>query len=338
MESSSEDRSDLDSSGVLIHESEFYKDALVKLGPKWTDLIHFYPEFGTPDQYTIRKKVGRGRFSTVYLAHNEKGEKVAIKALVPIDIRKYIKEIKILKNLYGHPNIVRLLDLVQDPCTKSFSFIFEWVEIQKWRETYYLFTLDDIRYYMRQLLEGLEYAHSHGIIHRDIKPANIGIDLKRRTLKILDWGLAEFYVPGKRINPHAGTRAYLSPEQMIGYPYLDYAVDIWAAGLVFSIMLFNRIIIEPKKNAYEQLINMGCFIGGKKVVSLVADFELPIDKRLYKALLKVEGCGLQRYIDTADQEKCTPEAIDLVSKMLKADFRFRISASDALKHPFFNKK
>lgn len=333
--SSSEDQSDLDSFGILIHEAKYYKDAVSTTPHLHTDIKKFFPEFGTPDSYIILRKVGRGHFSTVYLARDKNGKKVAVKILVPVDIRKYMKEIMILKNLEGNKNIVQLIDVVQDPLTKIFSWVFEWVEMRKWRETYHLFKTDDIRIYMKQLLMGLDYAHQRGIIHRDIKPDNIGINLETKELKILDWGLAEFYYPGRRINPSSGTRAYLSPEQLIGYPYFDYSVDIWAAGLIFSLMLFNRIIIEPKDNQPDQIINMAYFLGGQKIVRLISNFELRMNKELYKTLLKIEGCGLERYINTAPKGKCTPEAIDLVSKMLRADFRFRISAHDALQHPFF---
>jgi casein kinase II subunit alpha len=54
---------------------------------------------------------------------------------------------------------------------------------------------EDIRYYIYQIIKGLNYAHSKGIIHRDIKPGNLLIDHKRKQLKIADWGLADFYIP-----------------------------------------------------------------------------------------------------------------------------------------------
>ena len=57
------------------------------------------------------------------------------------------------------------------------------------------FTDEDLRYYMYKLLKAVDFAHSKGIIHRDIKPGNIMIDLEKRQLRLIDWGLADFYYP-----------------------------------------------------------------------------------------------------------------------------------------------
>lgn len=58
----------------------------------------------------------------------------------------------------------------------------------------------DIRFYIFELLKALEYCHSNGIMHRDVKPHNVMIDHERRQLRLIDWGLAEFYHPGREYN------------------------------------------------------------------------------------------------------------------------------------------
>lgn len=73
---------------------------------------------------------------------------------------------------------------------------------------YPTFTDYDIRYYMFQLLRALDFAHSRGIMHRDVKPHNIMIDHKKRTLRLIDWGLAEFYFPEREYNTRVASRYF----------------------------------------------------------------------------------------------------------------------------------
>lgn len=76
---------------------------------------------------------------------------------------------------------------------------------------YPTFTDYDIRYYMFQLLRALDFAHSRGIMHRDVKPHNIMIDHKKRTLRLIDWGLAEFYFPEREYNTRVASRYFKVP-------------------------------------------------------------------------------------------------------------------------------
>ena len=70
------------------------------------------------------------------------------------------------------------------------------------------FTDNDVRYYIFELLKALDFCHSRGIIHRDVKPLNILIDHSQRKLRLIDWGLAEFYFPGEDLNVRVASRYY----------------------------------------------------------------------------------------------------------------------------------
>ena len=96
-----------------------------------------------------------------------------------------------------HPNIVKFKDAVRDPLTKTASFILELVHSEEHKTLYPKFTYEDIRFYMRELFKTLDYIHSSGIMHRDIKPHNILIDHNHKTLKVIDFSLAELYYPEK---------------------------------------------------------------------------------------------------------------------------------------------
>lgn len=322
--------------GLLITVSPIYANVNKEFGEEWYDLEKFIPKWNSPTPYIIQKKVGRGKFSTVYLAFGPKRKKCAIKILVPANISRYYKEIKILMNLHGHKNIVQLYDLVIDPISLTYSFVFEWVENHDYKSLYRKFSLDDIRHYMKQLLEGINYAHSHGIIHRDIKPQNLGIDTTQRTLKILDWGLAEFYFPGKKQNPHAGTRQFKSPEQIIGFPYYTYSIDIWPCGIVFGFMIFGRYLVEAGEDFYDQIIQLSNFTGGEPILELAKDLGIEFDKEMTSQLkAREEIMNFEHYIEYATPGLVTTQSIDLLRKFLVVDFRNRISAADALQHPFF---
>lgn len=341
-DSDDEDRSNLDSYSILISKARYYQNANLLQGKDWYDMSVFLPKIQSPSEYTITHNIDGGKFSTVYKAYkidpNNKNKKidVALKVLLPYDIRKYLKEIKVLADLDGKCNIVKFHGLIQDPVTHVFSIALEWVNIEKYQKIYPKMTIEDIRYYMRLFLEGLDYAHSHGIIHRDLKPGNLGIDTKGRTLKILDWGLAEFYHPGVRINPQAGTRAYLSPEQMIKYPYLDYSTDIWSAGLVFGMMLLSTHLVMPGEDTKAQLFNLAKLIGGQTVINLVGMLDMRMERDLMHNIRMVPKEGFDPIIAKAKEKgrECPPDALDLLQKMLTPDFRFRISAHEALSHPF----
>ena len=100
----------------------------------------------------------------------------------------------------------------------------------------------DVKYYLFQLLQALEYSHSRGIIHRDVKPMNIIIDQKTNRLKLIDWGLAEFYLPGQEYNVRVASRPYKGPELLIGYKKYGYSLDIWSAGCVFASMVREVVL------------------------------------------------------------------------------------------------
>lgn len=152
----------------------------------------------------------------------------------------------VLQALGENQQIVKLIDQVCDPSTKTPSIILEYVQNTEFRSLYPLLTAEDIQWITLQILRGLDYSHSRGIIHRDIKPGNVLMHItelnsqKHRTLKIVDWGLADFYTPGKRFNCRVASRYFKGPELLLGNNYYDYSLDIWSTGCMLAGMVFGK--------------------------------------------------------------------------------------------------
>jgi casein kinase II subunit alpha len=163
--------------------------------------------WGPQEDYEVIKKVGRGKYSEVFKGYNARNaEFCIIKVLKPVKKRKIKREIKILQNLVGGPNIITLLDVVRDPHSRTPALIFDHVNAQDFKTLYPTFTDTDCRFYMQELLIALEFCHSQGIVHRDVKPHNVMIDHEKKKLRLIDWGLAEFYHPGLQYNVRVASR------------------------------------------------------------------------------------------------------------------------------------
>lgn len=326
---------DVDKNGVVISVSKVYADVNKERGPSWYNHKSLTPVWNTPENYYIVKKTGRGKYSTVFKGYHKKHKQCAIKVLVPLEPRRYLREIKILQNLQNEKNIVKLYDLIMDPMSGVYSFVFEWVNFVDWRSLYDSFTPMDIRIYVYKLLEALDASHSNGIMHRDIKPQNIAIDKETRKLRLLDWGLADFYHPGQKYNSHVATRVFKAPELLICYPYYDYSMDIWSAGLTFSIMLFKSVVFEYGEDDHEQLFKIANVVGGKGLINYANSLNVQLDEKTIDTLNEKKGVDWESFINEKNESNCSEEAIDLLKKMMVIDHRNRITAKDAKNHPYF---
>lgn len=155
-----------------------------------------------------------------------------MKFLKPVKQEKINREVKVMTALRGGPFINTLLDVVKDRATNSPVLISEYMDVThaNIKERYETITEFEVKYYIYKILVALEFAHSRGVMHRDIKPHNILINTEKRELKIIDWGLAEFYIPDKEYHPRVASRFFKGPELLVSYPFYHYSLDIWSLG------------------------------------------------------------------------------------------------------------
>lgn len=94
---------------------------------------------------------------------------------------------------------------------------------------------------------------------------------------MIDWGLAEFYFPGKEYNVRVASRYFKGPELLLNYEYYDYSLDIWSVGCTFAGMIFNRDPFFHGKDNYDQLEKIVRVLGTPDLQAYVKKYNLVID-------------------------------------------------------------
>ena len=95
----------------------------------------------------------------------------------------------------------------------------------------------------RLAVQALDFCHSNGIMHRDVKPHNVMIDHEQRKLRLIDWGLAEFYHPAREYNVRVASRYFKGPELLVDMQDYDYSLDMWSLGCMFAGMVRARLAV-----------------------------------------------------------------------------------------------
>ncbi|KAF5368655.1 hypothetical protein D9757_010219 [Collybiopsis confluens] len=209
------------------------------------------------------------------------------------------REITMMK-LMNHPNILRIYDVYES--SRELYLVLEFVEGGELFD--YLVNRGklpepDAICFFKQIIYGLNYAHTFSIIHRDLKPENILISsLSPPRIKIVDWGMAAFAPPSLQLETSCGSPHYASPEIVNGHKYTGNATDIWSCGVILYALLTGR---------------------------------LPFDHKDVKALLGKVKAGKYEMPSNID-----PSAQDLISKMLVIDSTERITIPEILAHPWLN--
>ena len=235
--------------------------------------------------YIIKKTIGSGTFSTVKLGvHRITQKKVAIKILdknkieSKDDLERIIREMQILTEM-DNQNVIKVFKIYEDK--NNFSIIMEYCEggeLFNYIVKNQRLSEEESCYFFYQIINGIEYIHSKGIAHRDLKPENLLIG-KNKILKIIDFGLSNFYDGQKRLQTPCGSPCYASPEMVKGKKYDGFNIDVWAIGVILFAMLCGYLPFEDDENDNDVLF--GQIIKNKiDYPSFLSDLSLDILKKI----------------------------------------------------------
>ncbi|KAF2072184.1 hypothetical protein CYY_006504 [Polysphondylium violaceum] len=207
--------------------------------------------------YEVGKTLGNGTFGKVKLGtHVSTKENVAIKFIKnnKLSIKQKetcLREIDIMK-LLDHPNIVKLLDVVDKKEEESTTYLI--VEYVSGGELFdYIVAREYIkekeaRKFFRQIISAIEYCHANLIVHRDLKPENLLLD-SNGNIKISDFGLSNNMQPGKLMESFCGSPLYAAPEILKAEKYLGPPVDIWSLGVIMYAVMCGNLPWEGDSQA-----------------------------------------------------------------------------------------
>lgn len=313
-----------------------YADVNKKRPPEYWDYESHQIEWGHIHNYEIINKIGRGKYSEVFHGVNIlNDEPCVIKVLKPVKMKKIYREVKILKNLTGGPNVVGLLDIVREEESKIPALIFERVNNVDFRVLYPKFSVADIQYYFTQLLIALDYSHSMGIIHRDVKPQNIMIDPMAKKLRLIDWGLAEFYHPGTDYNVRVASRYHKGPELLVNLQQYDYSLDLWSVGCMLAAIVFKKEPFFRGDSNTDQLVQIAKVLGTKELFAYLNKYGLRLGSEFDGLIGNYQRKPWSDFFVSELKHLLSPEVVDLIDRLLTYDHQLRPTAQEAMAHPFF---
>lgn len=323
-------------SGQIKTISRVYADVLAQKPDSYYDYDTFKPESDNIDDYALIRKLGHGKYSIVFEGFQEsRNEHVVIKILKPVKKRKIKREIKILECLRGGYSIVKLLSVICITETKMYALIFEKMpHTEDFKNVYLKLNELETRYYLNEVLKALDYCHSRGIMHRDVKPHNIIIDQSNRRIQLIDWGLAEFYQPGQEYNVRVASRYFKGPELLVDYGFYDYSLDMWSLGCMFASMIFRKEPFFHGIDNNDQLLKIVHVLGSSGLYAYMKKYNIHYNDYIEK-LGNHSRKSWQRFINTENEYLVSDHAFNLLESLLRYDHMERISAKEALEHPYF---
>jgi len=287
------------------------------------------------EKYQKIEKIGEGTYGVVYKARNRlTGGHVALKKIrleaedegIPSTA---IREISILKELQ-HPNIVRLHDVIHTE--KKLTLVFEFCDEDLKK---HLDAATDgmselsIKSNLFQLLAGVAFCHDRRVLHRDLKPQNLLVN-KDGELKLADFGLARaFWIPVRSYTHEVVTLWYRAPDVLMGSRKYSTPVDIWSVGCIFGEMSSGRPLF-PGTSDQDQLLRIFKILGTPNEVEWPTVVELPEFKAEWG-----QNPQPRLSLDVLCP-KLDASGLALITEMLQYDPAKRITAKNALKHPYFD--
>lgn len=281
--------------------------------------------------------LGEGQFATVFKARDVETDNIVAVKKIKISTRQEaqdginrtaLREIKLLQELH-HPNLIGLLDIFGHMSNVSLVFDFMDTDLEVIiKDNMIILSQANIKSYILQTLQGLEYLHLSWILHRDLKPNNLLVN-SAGVLKIGDFGLAKLYGSPNRLNTHhVVTRWYRAPELLFGAKQYGTCIDMWAVGCILGELLL-RVPIFPGECDLDQLTKIFSVFGdpteetwpGIKSLSDYIEFK-PFPSIPLKNIFTAAGDDL----------------LDLIESLLVLNPLKRKTCTQCLQMPYFSNK
>ncbi|CAB4271655.1 unnamed protein product [Prunus armeniaca] len=263
-------------------------------------------------KFELGKEVGRGHFGHTCWAKGKKGElkgqPVAVKIIAKakmttaIAIEDVRREVKILKALSGHKNLVRFYDAFED--ANNVYIVMELCEggelLDKILSRGGRYTEGDAKTIVVQILSVTAFCHLQGVVHRDLKPENFLFTTRNEDapMKVIDFGLSDFIRPDQRLNDIVGSAYYVAPEVL--HRSYSLEADMWSIGVITYILLCGS---RP--------------------------FWARTESGIFRSVLRADP----NFNDTP-WPAVSSEAKDFLKRLLNKDHRKRMTAAQALTHPW----
>lgn len=297
--------------------------------------------FEVDRKYKLIKSIGQGAFGVVCSCENEETkQKVAIKKIARtfsnlIETKRAVREVKLLRT-FRHPNVVSIIDIIAPNSWEEFTDLYLVTELMS-TDLHQIIASpqplseEHAQYFVYQILRGLKYLHSTGAVHRDLKPSNLLLN-SNCDLKICDLGLARGVdeEDSHQLTEYVSTRWYRAPEVMLCWKNYDKAIDMWSVGCIMAEIL-SRKPLFPGRDYLHQLTVIIDILG------------TPSDDDLLfisseKALAYIRSLPHRSAVPFRSiLPQASPEAIDLLERMVAFSPQKRITVEEALRHPWLKK-
>ena len=326
----------------VTHVSRVYANVNTSMGPNHWDYDNIRVNWGDMQNFVLEEEVGSGHFGQVFKCKERTTRrKLVVKILFDRsdadDFNKRAKrEIKILQLLSGGPSIVTMVMPVAGVMVSGEilqGIVMEIAGSMTLIEMLNHVDLNnvDIKVYIFQLLQALDYSHRRGIMHRDVKPNNIMVRRSSRRLKLVDWGMAEFYFPGKEYTWHVDSKHYKAPELLLQFTMYDYGLDIWAVGCIIAGLIFKKVHFFNGRNPSDQLYRITKVLGSQVIMDIMETYQVNSEELVM--------CRKKDWFEFRNIENMAlvdEKVVDLMDRMLVPDMKERISAAEALEHQYFD--
>ena len=281
--------------------------------------------------YSKKRTIGEGTFGAVYEAQElTSNKRVAIKSICAkmgehvIPKEKFDREIETLKKLGKHPNITEMLSIIEEPTVTYIVMELAQHDLRGIMEQQIsaMFSRSVVKTFAHQILAGVVYCHSKGIMHRDLKPENILYFQPEGRMKLADFGMARAHSVKDygRLTSAVTTLYYRAPELLCGMRSYDFAIDLWSYGCLLGELLMNSPLM-PGKTDEDQLQLIWALCGSSPL------FPKSAGVRDIDGTLRVRNKSVHR------KSHFTKLATQLIDGLLQLDPKKRIT--DAINHPYF---